>query len=322
MTQMRCFVLATFSLAIVPTLWAQPASKRSLHVTRVETADAKNAEASATDEWKSGRVNVGRDTCIMALMHHARRIHSQLSQTESFLKATIGQAPRSLEWPVEKPGLNRTGSRAKVEETLRSLRAAKAKVQDLAGRNGKNYAVATLAAQSRCEEGMELAELDSALNRVQNQTQSLFDNGYIEMKDTSFEGFSETFLNHIFVAHNELEQLGRAVSAKPQRRLFGLFGSADPHEKAKGKIEDLDQRLRKQYPSAFTAGKGVAGSDKGKAMLAVNAAIVDFVRKNEIGYSDAAQLWKLGLVRDINTSSAPRSSSHYVDDAIVDAIRN
>jgi len=314
--------MATVSLALVPTLRAEPAGKRSLHVSRVETADRKNAEAAATDEWKSGRVNVGRDTCIMALMHHARLIHAQLSQSEALLKATLGQSPRGFVWPVEKPSLNRSNSRAKIEETLRSVRAAKASVQDLAGRNGKNYAVATLAAQSRCEEGMDIAKLDATLVRVQNQTQSLFDNGYVEMKDTSFEGFSETFLSHIFSAHSELEQLGRAVSAKPGRRFLGLFGSADPHEKAKGKIEDLDQRLRKQYPSAFTAGKGVAGSDKGKAMLAVNAAIVDFVRKHEIGYSDAAQLWKLGLVRDINTASAPKASAHYVDDAIVDAIRH
>ncbi len=314
--QILLFTMAALTAA---GLNAQPRSKQ-IHPENVETKTLNN-EAAAESSWKNERVSVDRDTCIMAVMHHARKIDQGLLQTEFYLRATIGQTPRYaiVEW-VEKPRLNRNGAKAKVEEALRTLRAARKEISALAGKNGESYSMATIAAQNRCEEGLELGKIEKALGDTQVQVQSLFDNGYLEMKETNFEGFSETFLSTLFEAQQEVENLGTAVTTKPQRRLLGLFGTKNPHEKSKDKIENLEKKLRKEFPSAFTEGRPVTGSDRAKQMLAVNAAIVEFLNGNEIGYSDAAHFWKSGIVRDINSNASPKASAAYVDDLIINKI--
>jgi hypothetical protein len=309
----RVCVLAIFSFSIVG--FASPKSKQHMRSRAKPSDSATTYEASAEPTWKTQTISVDRDTCIMALLHHARKIDNKLKQTEFYLKAAIGQAPRLavVEW-IEKPQLVRNGARSKVQEALREIEKARQGLDGLAGRNGSNYALATITAQNRCEEGLRLGETESSLVKVQQLTQALFDNGYVDMKETNFGGFSETFLGPIFEAQNEVDLLGAAVTAKPERRVLGLFGSKNPHEKSKSKLVQLERNLRKDFPLAFSDQRNT------EQMLAVNSALVDFIANNEIGYSDAAHLWKSGLVRNINSNSAPLASAAYLDDFIVDRI--
>lgn len=297
---------AVFATALSSTVHAEPRSKSFGPV-------HKPSKNSATEDFAdNSKMTVNTDVCTVAVMHHSRKIYQSLSQTENRLKALIGQSSgkSNVEW-VEKPQLGRKGAKDKIETALRTIAAAKNQVAEFAGR-GKHYGSSNLVAQNRCEEKMILGDkkdpgmvqqTQSLLEAAQAQVQQLFDNEYITMHGTNFEGYSESFMAPIFEAHQQADKLAMGLTTKRS------------NEKQKAEVTKLESSLRAKYPNAFNAQKQ---SEKEK--IAVNKAISAFIQSHDLSYGDAANLWRNGVVRDVPFKTSQANSGAFVDDQIIDRL--
>lgn len=318
------YVLGTLSTAFAARTHLEPAP--------IETEfRAITSEATASRGWQNLRQQMDADSCTMALMHHARKINQSLAQTRARLSALISKTRDQYEW-VEKPQLLRSGARDRVDEAIAEITSAQQVLQPVAGRQGSELGTSSIVAKNRCDNQLVigtndkqslLSEADAKIRGALLKVQALFENGYLDMKRLGFEGFSETFLEPLYNAQHQVNQLGTGLSTGVEKPLWGVLGVRNPHQKlASNTLKRLQVKLQREFPLAFEPGEAPANSEKRNQMLAVNERLYQFVQAHPLGYTDAADLWKMKLIRNVQSKLATRASSDFLENMLIDKISN
>lgn len=299
------------NVAFAMTLTATPAAfaNKGHAIMNILKFKSPFSENLAEYDWHSRPYSVDDDTCTVVTMHHARKIFASVSQAQIKLKDLLGKTTEA-------------STKNKINAALASLEKAKQEAEPFAGRNNSDeFAVSSIAAKTDCSENLlldnkkmpgMLSKTVEALNQATTQIETVLNDANIQDSPLNYDGFSKVLIDPIFDAQAEVHALGNAITTRNDSK---KAANTQP-----SLVQSLKTELAKKFPLAFDS--TIKSNEAQKQQLAVNKAVLGFLKANSLKYADSAELWKSDLIRPISTASKVEYTQGFLNNLMVDKISN